>query len=93
MTRIRDWSFNELPTRPMVRVDLDTRRMNADFEASLRMVLDRLPQDGLISLRFHGPLRKEALECLRASALRAIAPATMNISVRLPGNVAANKRE
>jgi exonuclease SbcD len=83
MTRIRNWSFNELPTRPMVRVDLDPRRMNADFEASLRTLLDRLPKDGIISLRFHGPLRKEALECLRASSLRAIAPATMNVSVKL----------
>lgn len=93
MTRIRDWSFNELPTRPMVRVDLDPRRMHADFRVALKTVLDKLPRDGIISLRFHGPLRQEALECLRASSLRSIAPPTMNISVRFPGNVAANKRE
>jgi len=80
---IRSWRFHELPTRPMVRVDLDTRRMRVDFKGALRTVLDKLPRDGVVSLRFHGPLGRDALETLRASSLRSIAPPTMNVSVKL----------
>jgi len=90
-SRIRSWRFHELPTRPMVRVDLDTRRMRVDFKGALRTVLDKLPRDGVVSLRFHGPLGRDALETLRASSLRSIAPPTMNVSVKLIGEEAALK--
>ena len=81
-SRIHNWCFHELPTRPMVRVDLDARRMLVDFEGALRTVLDKLPKDGIVSLRFHGPLGEEALSVLRAPSLRSIAPTTMNVSVK-----------
>lgn len=82
VSRVRNWRFCELPTRPMVRVDLDPRRMSADFEAALRQVLDKLPRDGIVSLRLHGPLHEEAMSVLRAQSLRSLAPPTMNVSVK-----------
>jgi DNA repair exonuclease SbcCD nuclease subunit len=86
---LKSWEFHELPARPMVQIDLDARRMGPDFESSLKEVLKKLPADGVVSLRINGSLTKEELDVLSAPALRAVAPATMNVSVK---HLAENKR-
>jgi exonuclease SbcD len=76
------WNFNELPTRPMVEVELDTRRMRPDIKSSLQNVLANLPADGVVSLKIDGRLTKSQLDVLSAPSLRSMAPPTMNVTVR-----------
>jgi DNA repair exonuclease SbcCD nuclease subunit len=81
--QLKGWKFHQLPTRPMVQVELDARRMSPDFESSLRRTLGRLPDDAVVSLRITGRLRKSQLAALSAPSLRSLAPPTMNVSVSL----------
>jgi DNA repair exonuclease SbcCD nuclease subunit len=78
---LHGWKFHELPARPMVQVVLDAHRMGPNFESSLKKALERLPPDGVVSLKIRGRLTKTELDVLSAPSLRSIAPPTMNVSV------------
>jgi DNA repair exonuclease SbcCD nuclease subunit len=82
--RLAHWRFCELPARPMLQVELDAHRMKrTDLEKSLKNVLTKLPVDGVVRVRISGRIRSEALQVLSAANLRALAPPTMNLSVKL----------
>jgi DNA repair exonuclease SbcCD nuclease subunit len=82
--RLQGWKFHELPARPMVQVELDAHQMRPDIESSLRKALEKLPPDGVVSIKIHGRLTKKELDVLSAPSLRSIAPPTMNVSVKIP---------
>jgi exonuclease SbcD len=81
--RLERWKFHELPTRPMVRVELDADNIRQDFGSALKKRLDKLPADGIVSLRIRGKVGKDALSVLSAASLRSLTPSTMNVSVKL----------
>lgn len=78
---LRQWRFVELPTRPMVQVELGSTDLNLDPRATLGAVLTGLPQNGVVQLRVRGTLRADASALLSAPSLRSLAP-MMNISVK-----------
>ena len=79
---LKDWHFVELPSRPMVQVDLDVHRMGPDeLGQSLRSLLEELPEDGVVQVRAHGRPAEASLAVLGAVSLRKLAPSTMNVSI------------
>ena len=80
--RLTQWRFHELPTRPMIQLNLHPKRIKgAELRRWLENSLQGLPEDGIVKLKIHGRISQEAAEVLRAASLRAIAPPTMNIEV------------
>lgn len=80
--RLHGWRFVELPSRPMVQVGLSAYELSRrDLLASLRARLASLPRDAVVQLRVEGHVP----EALSAASLRALAPATMNISLSVQG--------
>jgi DNA repair exonuclease SbcCD nuclease subunit len=80
--RLRRWSFVELPSRPMIVVDIDVRSLaqrRRRLDTVLRCCLGSLDPESIVRLRFNGPLPAAMLPALRAAALRDIAPAAMNV--------------
>jgi DNA repair exonuclease SbcCD nuclease subunit len=81
---LKRWRFHELPTRPMLQVELEAHRMRrGELERSLKRTLTKLPADGVVRLRITGRIQKEALSVLSAASLRSLAPPTMNLSVKV----------
>jgi DNA repair exonuclease SbcCD nuclease subunit len=77
------WTFHELPTRPMVKVEFDTgARGNPRFDSWLREKVKRVPDDGILGIRIRGEPDADLLRTIRAKSLRALLPDTMNVSVR-----------
>jgi DNA repair exonuclease SbcCD nuclease subunit len=85
--RVSSWRFHELPTRPMVQLDLSAEQLGRQGLASaLASVLGRQHPDAVVRLKIHGrPSNGNGTE-LRVAALRGLAPPTMNVSVRLTGD-------
>ncbi len=78
--RLRQWRFHELPTRPMVQLNLHPRHMDtAELRSWLVSNIGELPADAIVKLKIHGRISQNAMAVLRAASLRAIAPPTMNI--------------
>jgi DNA repair exonuclease SbcCD nuclease subunit len=78
--RLRQRRFYELPTRPMIQLNLHPGDMNAAMLRSwLENTIGDLPQDGIVKLKIHGRISQAAMAVLRAASLRALAPPTMNI--------------
>ena len=77
--RLRQWRFHELPTRPMIQLNLHPGDMDAAMLRSwLESTIGELPQDGIVKLKIHGRISQAATAVLRAASLRALAPSTMN---------------
>jgi len=78
--RLRQWRFHELPTRPMIQLNLHPGDMDAaQLKSYLESTIGELPQDGIVKLKIHGRIPQAAMAVLRAASLRALAPPTMNI--------------
>ena len=76
--RLQGWRFHELPARPMAQVRLAARELaRDDLDVWLRARLASLPPDAVVQLRVEGEVPK----ALGTASLRALAPATMNISL------------
>lgn len=75
--RLRGWRFRELPTRPMVALELDEAVASNQLDAWLRDRLAALPADSVVSIRLTDPAR------LGTANLRRLAPETMNISLAI----------
>ena len=74
------WQFHELPTRPMIQLNLHPRDMDAaKLRSYLANAIGELPEDGIVKLKIHGRISQEAAGVLRAASLRSLAPPTMNI--------------
>jgi exonuclease SbcD len=84
--RLGRWDFHPLPTRPMVQIDVDAERLaGRDVGPVLTGLLHRQHPDAVVRLRLHGRVPESGRPVLRAAALRALVPPTMNVSVRLAG--------
>jgi DNA repair protein SbcD/Mre11 len=73
--RLRGWRFHELPTRPMVAIDVDEAVPASAIEDWLRARLTALHPESVVSIRMEDPKR------LGAAVLRRLAPPTMNVSL------------
>jgi DNA repair exonuclease SbcCD nuclease subunit len=79
-----DWQFLKLPARPLVRHDLQLEGASADqVESAIRRLVTNSPADAVISVRVTGEITEPVSRVLSARFLRSIAPATMNLDLRL----------
>ncbi len=81
---LSNWTFHELPARPMVQLNLHTGGMSAaQIQSWLQSSLFQISQDSIVKLKVHGKISAQAMAVFRAPALRALAPETMNIEATL----------
>jgi DNA repair exonuclease SbcCD nuclease subunit len=82
--KLRDWTFHQLPARPMVQLDLHAVGMNSSqIQAWIQSRLFEIPPDSIVNFKVHGKISKEAMAVFSAPDLRALAPETMNINATL----------
>jgi DNA repair exonuclease SbcCD nuclease subunit len=82
--RLDAWRFMELPTRPMVVADVAADGLRrADLEVALRQAIARAPEDAVLRLRITGHIGDGALPAISAARVRALAPRTMVVEVRI----------
>ena len=82
-TRV-DWQFHALPARPLVRREIHLEAVeNAALESTLRALIGDAPADAVLTIRVAGKLGDDARRVLAAANLRRLAPATMNIELKL----------
>ncbi|MGD8302882.1 MAG: metallophosphoesterase [Desulfobacterales bacterium] len=81
---LKAWTFHELPTRPMVQLELHAAGMNAArIQSWIQSSLYQISPDSIVKLKVHGKLSTEAMAVFRAPALRSLAPQSMNIDAAL----------
>lgn len=81
---LKDCTFHELPTRPMVQRDLHAGGQNAaQLQARIQSCLYQMAPDSIVKLKVYGKISSEAMAVFSAPALRALAPQTMNIEATL----------
>ena len=79
-----DWQFHELPTRPMISLEIDGTGMTGpSFASWLDEKIKSIPVDSIVKIKIHGKLSEDMLHVIRAESLRSLAPDTMNIHVTL----------
>jgi exonuclease SbcD len=77
------WDFHELPTLPMVQLEVNIDGMNkAQLSNWLQDRIKKIPADSIVRIKIQGELGSDLAEVIRAESLRALAPETMNIAVR-----------
>jgi DNA repair exonuclease SbcCD nuclease subunit len=79
--------FIKLPARPMVSIEVDPGKyLPEELKGFLKTEFSTLDPDAIVSLRILGEMTSETAPILRAPYLRELAPATMNVSLRIPQN-------
>lgn len=79
-----DWELHRLPARPMLVRELAAGGMDGRaLEAAVRRCVDAAPADAVLCIRLAGEPSAGAADALTAARLRALAPATMNLEVRM----------
>jgi len=79
-----DWQFHQLPARPLVRRELHLDAVESTaLESTIRALIGDSPVDAVLTIRVVGKLRDDARHVLAAANLRRLAPATMNIQLKL----------
>jgi DNA repair exonuclease SbcCD nuclease subunit len=80
--------FVPLPTRPMVSLVLQADAHTAEgLTIELRRRLAKLHPEAVVRVQVQGTLLPEAQRALSASKLRAMTPASMNVTVSYPSDV------
>lgn len=78
------WKFHELPARPLVRRDVRVDTIPDDaLESTIRSLVAEAPADAVLTIRVTGALTQHAARVLSAANLRRMAPASMNVELRL----------
>ena len=91
--RLERWRFHELPTRPMVDLEIDGDGLGPRRLARrVRRALVSLAPDAVVRLTVRGQPGPPASEPLSSPTLRSLAPPTMTISLRRPSGRAAEPR-
>jgi len=73
-----------MPARPMIQLNLHAAGMNGpQIQSWIQSRLYEIPADSLVKLKLHGKISAEAMAVIRAPALRALTPFSMNIEVIL----------
>jgi DNA repair exonuclease SbcCD nuclease subunit len=81
---LKDWEFCTLPARPMVVVDIAADAASpGTLGSKVKSAIAAASADAVLRLRIHGDLSEGARAAVTAANLRAIAPPTMNVEVRL----------
>jgi len=81
---LRRWTFTPLPARPMVIEEIQAGGADgAAVRGMLTAIFRRMPADAVLQVRVRGVLAPAGLAALGAAAVRALAPATMNVELRL----------
>jgi len=79
--KLQHWNFHELPARPMIQIQMQAAGINGrQIQAWIQSRLFDIPPDSVLQIKVHGNVSDEALRVLSAPSLRALAPATMNIT-------------
>ena len=79
-----DWRFHQLPARPLVRREVRVDNIPEDgLEATLRTLVAEVPADAVLTIRVIGALTERATRVLAAPNLRRMAPASMNVELRI----------
>ena len=75
------WEFRELPSRPMLRREVDATGMApTTLGATVEAIMSEAPCDAVLSIRVSGALSDEHWRALSPSRLRALQPA-MNVEI------------
>ena len=78
------WQFRPLPARPLVRHDVELDTIADDqLEPLLRALVTAAPADAVLTIRVSGAFTDRASRVLSAASLRALAPPSMNIELRI----------
>jgi DNA repair exonuclease SbcCD nuclease subunit len=79
------WQFHPLPARQLVRRDVHVEGTAeaAALEAMIRGVIGEVPADAVLTIRIVGSLTEAGRRVLAAANLRRLAPASMNLELRL----------
>ncbi|HEX9564179.1 MAG TPA: metallophosphoesterase [Gemmatimonadaceae bacterium] len=88
-----DWRFHRLPARPLIRRDvcLDDIPEHA-LESAMRSLVAAAPADAVLTIRVSGSLTEHAARVLSAANLRRMAPASMNVDLRMIERAGASER-
>lgn len=79
--KIIHWSFQDLPTRPMIRLNVPAFKMtDNELKSWIKASLEDLPEDSIVQLMIHGKISEPAMALLSAPSLRTLAPETMNLN-------------
>ncbi len=76
-----DSNFVTLPARPMVDLVVDSMRSTTEIRANLGRRLGAVDPNAIVRIHYEGDWTTEIGSALSADSLRALAPATMNISL------------
>ncbi len=77
------WRFEELPTRPMIDLEIRADGLGPERLATrIRQALRKVDPDAVVRLAVSGRVESTAAEVLRAESLRAISPKTITLSLR-----------
>ena len=81
---VTHWEFRTLPARPMVSVDLSFDSADAvRIEALIRREIEAAPADAVLDIRVHGTPTGAPIKLPSAARMRELAPATMNVDLRV----------
>ncbi len=79
--KLQHWNFHKLPARHMIQMQMQATGMNGrQIQSWIQSRLFDIPPDSVLQIKVHGTVSEEALRVLSAPSLRALAPATMNIT-------------
>jgi exonuclease SbcD len=78
------WTFHELPTRPMLVRELEVGGPHdRTLQRRLARIFSDVPTDAVLVLRVNGSASAVSTRILSARNLRALAPPTMNVQLRI----------
>lgn len=79
-----NWRFRALPARPLVRHDVRLDAIGDDqLEPMIRSLVTAAPADAVLTIRVSGAFTERASRVFSAAYLRALAPPSMNIELRV----------
>ena len=80
------WSFQELPTRPMIKVGIDITGLDPHkLRNLLKISLGRIDPNSIVRIEIRGKFEEKCYPVLRAAEIRTICPREMNVSLGFPG--------
>ena len=82
---LKRYRFHELPARPMFKIELHAEKMSGQMLRNFLLArLGEYPVDSVVKIDMRGTPTQDQLNVLSAASIRAIAPETMNVYVRIP---------
>lgn len=76
------WHFHPLPSRPMLRSELDAESLSdSAFDRAIGDLVASAPPDAVLTIRVTGALSESQYRLLSAARWRTLAPSTMNLEL------------